>query len=195
VRLTEFTILKNPKKQDPFHMAQKKDQDSSTDDGVTVDQQGASGVAYRVVSQFISDMSFENPHGVKSLLPDPENAPEVRLSVNLKHRHAGHGQYEVLLLVTAQTVRGEDTLFIAELVYGAAIKLVTEVEQEELNHILLCEIPRYLYPFAREIIADVTRRGGFPPLFLAPIDFDHMFENRKDQMPPIGEEEKETAEA
>lgn len=167
------------------------------DKGMQVDEKGASNLPYRVVSQFISDLSFENPHGMRSLMPDPEHAPEVRLSVNLKHRRAGTGQFEVLLIVSAQTVRNEETLFIAELVYGAAVKLVSEVGEEELATILQREVPRYLYPFAREIIADVTRRGGFPPLFLAPIDFDHMFANRKQQAESgsTGQDEKAAAEA
>lgn len=168
------------------------------DNGVPVDDKGAAGLPYRIASQFISDLSFENPHGMRSLMPDQENPPEVKLGVNLKHRRAGKGQFEVLLLINAQTVRNDETLFIAELVYGGAVKFIQQVDKDRINEVLLREVPRYLYPFAREILADVTRRAGFPPLFLAPIDFDQMFENRKQQMPPVdGAEaaEPEAAEA
>ena len=76
-------------------------------------------------------------------------------------------------------------VFIVELTYGAVISL-TNVPDEAIQPILLIEGVRLLFPFARNIVADVTRDGGFPPLFLQPIDFMELYQN---QHAPDGDSE------
>ncbi|MFN8891088.1 MAG: protein-export chaperone SecB, partial [Alphaproteobacteria bacterium] len=75
---------------------------------------------------------------------------------------------------------GETTAFIAELVY-CGIFTVNGIAPEMLEPVLLVECPRLLFPFARNILADVTRDGGFPPVLLAPIDFVALWQNRRAQ--------------
>ena len=97
--------------------AKKKDKDQTE---TAEELQPASGVTpkaspkmpFRLVSQYIADLSFENPMGMESLKADPENPPEVRLNVNLKNRQVQPGQFEVLLIVNAKTERQGKTLFI-----------------------------------------------------------------------------------
>lgn len=125
--------------------------------------------AITILAQYIKDLSFENPRAPMSLLqPQP---PQLSLNVEVKAAPAGDGRYEVVLTIhaAAQNSAGEG-LFVVELSY-AAVMTLSDVSPEETQLALLVETPRLLFPFARAVIADATRDGGFPPVFLQPIDF------------------------
>ena len=91
-----------------------------------------------------------------------------------------------MLTLTAQAGEGKDVLFNTELVYGGVFR-IQNIPQEHMLPILFIECPRLLFPFARQIIADATRNGGFPPLMIDPIDFAQMFQQR------MAEEQAKTA--
>ena len=91
-------------------------------------------------------------------------------------------QYEVVLAIRAEAkeaVDGGETVFVAELAYGGLFNL--NVPDESVEPVLLVECPRILFPFARNIMADVTRDGGFPPVMLQPIDFLALWQSRRQQ--------------
>ncbi len=121
-----------------------------------------------IISQFTKDLSFENVAAQKQL--NAQAKPDIQVGVNLDAKNRGENRYEVALKITATAKSGEDTLFMVELDY-AGIFQVVNVPQEQLHPFLLIECPRQLFPFARRIIADVTRDGGFPPLMLDMVDF------------------------
>ncbi len=125
------------------------------------------GPALRVLSQYVKDLSFENPgHApVKS-------QPNIDLGIDVGAApHAdGNGIYEVSLKLSAKAQAEETVLFITELDYAGLFQL-EGIEQENLEPMLLVECPRLLFPFARRIIAEITREGGFPPLLIDPVDF------------------------
>jgi preprotein translocase subunit SecB len=122
-----------------------------------------------LVAQYARDMSFEN---VAAMKPEAQQQgrPDIKVAVNLDANPRGENRYEVILKLTAKATHGEATAFIAELDY-AGVFTVTGVPETHLRPFLLIECPRILFPFARRILSDVTRDGGYPPLMLDLIDF------------------------
>ena len=120
----------------------------------------------QMVSQYVRDLSFENP-GIGRQVKNPR----VELSVDLQaNRGTDPTQYEVVLKLRATATDEAVTMFIVELAYAAFVVL-KDVPEDYLQQILMIEIPRQIFPFARRIVADVTRDGGLVPLMLEPIDF------------------------
>lgn len=125
-----------------------------------------------VNAQYIKDLSFENPRAPHSLRQQTAQ-PAVDINVDVKAQGLGQDTFEVLLTVNASAKVQNEALFLVELTYGAVIT-VRNVPQEMLSPIVLVETPRLMFPFARNIIADTTRDGGFPPLMINPIDFSEL---------------------
>lgn len=143
------------------------------------DDQGQPG--FRILAQFARDLSFENPHAPESLRADGQGLqPQIEIGVEMNARGRPDGLYEVDLKLTAQAKRGEQTAFHVELLYGGLFQ-ITGVPETELEAVLMIECPRYLFPFARRLISDVTGEGGFPPFQLDPIDFAGVYAARKAQ--------------
>lgn len=139
----------------------------------------------RILAQFIRDLSFENPRA-PDLLRAGTEPPQIELGVELGAQAREGGVFQVDLKMTAKARRAADTVFQVEIVY-AGIFQVVGVEQEDLEQVLMIECPRYLFPFARRMISDLTAEGGFPPLQLEPIDFAQIYLARKAQAPqPVG---------
>lgn len=120
-------------------------------------------------AQYIKDLSFENPRAPHSL-GQQQAQPSVEIKVDVKAQSLGAENYEVVLTINASAKVQEDALFIVELIYGAIVT-VRNVPQELLSAAVLVETPRLMFPFARNIVAETTRDGGFPPLMINPIDF------------------------
>jgi preprotein translocase subunit SecB len=126
----------------------------------------------RVLAQFTRDLSFENPLAPDSLRAGAQ--PAIDLGVEMNARGRQDGLYEVDLKLSATAARDDKVVFQVELLYGGLFE-VTGVPQEHIEPVLLIECPRYLFPFARRIIADATAEGGFPPFMLEPIDFGAVY--------------------
>lgn len=134
----------------------------------------------QIHAQYVKDLSFENPRAPMSLQPQPE-APRIEVNVDVQAaKVADDNVYEVVLKVTASGKSGDAQLFLAELTYGGLFSL-QGVPEDSLHPVLLIECPRILFPFARSIIADMTRDGGFPPLLIQPVDFAGMYRNSASQ--------------
>jgi len=127
--------------------------------------------------QYVKDLSFENPGSPESLTKSQES-PDIQINVEVQARPLGDDNYEVLLHITANSKSGKTTLFILELTYGAICKIIG-VSEESLEPVLLVECPRLIFPFARRILSDATKDGGFPPLMLNPIDFMSLYKQQK----------------
>ncbi len=127
-----------------------------------------------VNAQYIKDFSFENPNAPQSLIPGTK-APDVDVNLNVEARKIQDKTFEVLLAVRAEAKTGEAVNFIVELSY-AGIFTLNEIPEEHVQPILMIEGPRLLFPFARELVANITRSGGFPPLLINPIDFAAMYQ-------------------
>ncbi len=138
--------------------------------------------------QYTRDLSFEVP-GAPEIFINLREQPRVDLALDVQARpvQGGGNVYEVSLQIRADAKVGETPCFIAELAYCGVFTV--NVPQEHLEPVLLVECPRLLFPFARNILADVTRDGGFPPVMLAPIDFVALWQSRRQQagQPPAGQ--------
>ncbi|HTZ79717.1 MAG TPA: protein-export chaperone SecB [Stellaceae bacterium] len=128
-------------------------------------------------AQYVKDLSFESPRSPHSLLSQ-QQAPEVSLNVDVKARGLGPEVYEVMLTINATAKHGAETAFLVELTYGA-VATVQNTPQDVLPFLLFVETPRIMFPFARAILSEATRDGGFPPLMINPIDFLELM--RRDQ--------------
>jgi len=150
----------------------------AADDGVTTHPLEPQGAGIRILAQYLRDFSFENPRAPDSLRA--ETPPKVDLDVELMARTRPDGLYEVDLKLNVSAVRNEETIFHVEALYGGLFQ-IDGVPPGELEAVLLIECPRYLFPFARRMIGDMTGEGGFPPFRIDPIDFAGIYMARKAQ--------------
>jgi preprotein translocase subunit SecB len=130
----------------------------------------------RILAQFIRDLSFENPRAPESLRGSSEG-PQMELGVELNGRMRADGLYEVDLKISAAARSENDPVFQVEILYGGLFQ-IDGVPEADIEPVLLIECPRFLFPFVRRIIADITVDGGFPPLLLEPMDFGGIYAAR-----------------
>ncbi|MBX3531472.1 MAG: protein-export chaperone SecB [Rhizobiaceae bacterium] len=134
------------------------------------------GPTLNILAQYVKDFSFENP-GAPASLRGRDKAPGININVNCNANPVADKEYDVTLTLSAKASYDKEVLFNVELVYGGVFR-VDGFPQEHMLPILFIECPRLLFPFARQIIAEATRNGGFPPLLIDPIDFASMFQQR-----------------
>lgn len=123
--------------------------------------QGAPEAGIRILAQFVRDLSFENPRAPE-VLRSGAPQPQIDMGVEMNARGRDDGLFEVDLKLSARAVREDGPVFVVELVYGGLFA-IDGVPADSLEPVLLIECPRFLFPFARRIIADVTADGSFPP--------------------------------
>ncbi len=131
-----------------------------------------------VLAQYIKDLSFENPSAPQSMA-NREGGPAININVNVNANPMSETDYDVRLSlnVEAKDEGSDAVVFNVELEYGGVFR-IQHFPQEHMLPLLFIECPRLLFPFARQIVADATRNGGFPPLLIDPIDFNAMFMQR-----------------
>jgi preprotein translocase subunit SecB len=135
-----------------------------------------------VNAQYVKDLSFENPRAPQSLIQQSAQ-PSVDINVDVKAQNLGPEVFEVILTINV-TARVEDQpVFLVELAYGTVVT-VRNAPQEMLAPMILIETPRIVFPFARAIIANATRDGGFPPLLINPIDFAELLRRQQSEALP-----------
>jgi preprotein translocase subunit SecB len=140
-------------------------------------QPGQGGI--RILAQYVRDLSFESPHAPESLRGGSAQ-PQIDLSVELNVRGRDDGFYEVEIKLTARAVRESETVFHIEVAYAGLFE-VMGVAPADMEPVLMIECPRYLFPFVRRLIADLSAEGGFPPFMLEPIDFAGIYATRRAQ--------------
>lgn len=133
----------------------------------------------KILGQYLKDFSFENPNAPGSLGPQ-QRQPDISISVNVNARNLGPNDFEVELQLDAKATNEGKVVFAADLLYAGIFRL-ENFPQNLLHAAVLIECPRMLFPFARQIMAEATRNGGFPPLMLDPIDFAGMYQQRMRQ--------------
>ncbi len=147
--------------------AQKSDDNPNTDRRILVH------------AQYIKDLSFENPNAPRVLI-EGSTQPDVEITVNVGAQLINDDKYEVTLNLAAKASSKETTLFLVDLTYAG---LVTPegAHTDEINPLIMIEAPRLLFPFARAIISDATRDGGFMPLNIQPVDFVAVYQHNLTQ--------------
>lgn len=129
-----------------------------------------------VLAQYVKDLSFENP-GAPQTLRARSAAPNIAIGVNVQAGQVVNGEAEVSLSLDVRASENDTVIFAIELVYAGMFRLVN-IPQESMGPLLMIECPRLLFPFARQIVSDASRNGGFPPLMIDPIDFVSLFRQR-----------------
>lgn len=140
-------------------------------------QTAQNGVQLTVNGQYVKDLSFEVPNAPAIYSELSKATPEIPIGIDIEAKQVAEHAYEVVLKINIEAKVNGKSAFIAELSY-AGIFTVQGVPAEHMQPMLLIECPRLLFPFARNIIADMTRDGGFPPLMMQPIDFVALYRQR-----------------
>ncbi|KRA95741.1 preprotein translocase subunit SecB [Devosia sp. Root685] len=122
-----------------------------------------------LVGQYVRDLSFENPGAPGSIMAGGGN-PAFNVSISVGVKKQADDLYAVELNLKAKANREETLLFNVELVYGGVFRLKS-IPEAQLSGLLMVECPRLIFPFARQVLANVTQQGGFPPLMMEPVDF------------------------
>jgi preprotein translocase subunit SecB len=142
--------------------------------------------AINVLAQYAKDLSFENPNAPRSLAPRT-TSPQIEINVNVNARKVGDTDFEVELQIQGAAKDGETQLFAVELAYGGVFRVVN-IPEEQIHPVVMIECPRLLFPFARQIVADSVRNGGFPPLMLDPVDFAALYRARAEEAQATGQQ-------
>lgn len=131
-------------------------------------------------AQYVKDISFENPNAPQSFTSG-KSAPSMEMNIDMDaqeyNREKSDDTYEVILTLTAKASNENHVLFIAQVEYAALVSL-KGVPKDAHHPLLLIEVPATLFPFARQILSDLTQNGGYPPLLLNPVDFRSMYVQR-----------------
>lgn len=132
-----------------------------------------------IQTQYTKDLSFENPRAPLAL-DQNQQRPEIAVRVDVRAQPIQDTRYEVVIQLNIDAKAGEEAVFVLELSYAGVFQLLN-IPKDSLQPLLLVECPRLLFPFARRIVADATRDGGFPPLMIDPIDFVALYRRRQEQ--------------
>ena len=129
-----------------------------------------------VLAQYVKDLSFENPGAPGSLRGRTGN-PNIAITIDVRPGPITNEEAEVELRLDAKATTNDEVIFAIELVYAGLFRL-NNIPADAVQPVLRIECPRLLFPFARQILADASRNGGFPPLLIDPIDFVGLYRQR-----------------
>ncbi len=153
--------------------------------GMTALSNGDDGTpSVNVLTQYVKDLSFENPNAPAVF--QIAGQPKLDVQFNIGATQVGDGVNEVVLKIEARAEIEGQVMYLVDLSYAGLFGL-RNVPDEHLQPFLLGEAPRILFPFARRVLADAVRDGGFPPLMLEPIDFAQLYLSQSADQGGIGE--------
>lgn len=128
--------------------------------------------AVGVISQYVKDLSFENPNAPAVF--QWEGQPQIDVNFNIGNEQVGEDVFEVSVKINVVAKTEDKVAFQVELLYAGLLG-IRNIPEDQMAPILLAQGPAMLFPFARRVLADAVRDGGFPPLMLDPIDFGALF--------------------
>ena len=133
---------------------------------------------FSIEKLYVKDLSLEVPNGPQIFLE--REAPEIELQLQTNGSGLGDGMYETVLTVTVTAKLGEKAFFLVE-VSQAGIFQIRNVPDADIEPIIGVACPNILFPYAREAVSDAVSRAGFPPVILAPVNFEAMYQQRLQQ--------------
>lgn len=125
-----------------------------------------------LITQYVKDLSFENPNA--PAVYQWQDQPEIDVQFNIASDKPAEDIYEVALKVEVKAKSSQGVAFAADITY-AGLFGIRNVPDDQIHPFLFAEAPRLLFPFARRVVADAIRDGGFQPLLLDPIDFNGLY--------------------
>ena len=144
------------------------------------DGNGGAAPQLEALAQYVKDLSFENPNAPRSLGPQ-ETPPNISIQVNVNAKPLAEGEFEIELILEGKAGEGEGLLFSFELNFAGVFRLAN-IPENHVHQVLMIECPRLMFPFARAVLANAVRDGGFPPFLLQPIDFAQLYQARMAEM-------------
>ena len=153
-------------------MAENQDQASETEG-----QGQEGGFPLQVVTQYLKDLSFENPNGAE-VLTSLKEVPTGTIRVDVRVEPKTPPDVEVTLFLSVEAKTADKVVYMVETEY-AGIFRIGRVPQEHMLPLIMIEAPRLLFPFSRQLIASAVQAGGFPPLFINPVDFVALYRERQ----------------
>ncbi len=127
---------------------------------------------------YVKDLSLEVPNAPQIFLQ--RDQPEIQVQLHTEGTGIDEGIFQCLLTVTVTAKLGEKTMFLVEAAQGGIFQ-IRNVPQQDLDPILSIACPNILFPYARETISDTINRAGFPPVLLAPVNFEVLYQQRLEQ--------------
>jgi preprotein translocase subunit SecB len=134
--------------------------------------------AFSIEKIYVKDLSLEIPHAPDVFLAGEQ--PQVDVQLHNEGSAVGDGLYQVVLTITVTAKAGEKTMFLVE-VAQAGIFQIRNVPQADLDPLLSTACPNIIFPYARETMSDIINRAGFPPVYLAPVNFEAIYLQRVQQ--------------
>lgn len=134
--------------------------------------------SFQIEKLYVKDLSLEIPGAPQVFLE--AQTPQLDIQVGTASARFAEGLYEVVITVTVTAKAGEKTLFLAEAAQAGIFSL-RNVPDADLEPLLSVACPTILYPYAREAVSDAVTRGGFPPVLLAPVSFEAIYAQRRQQ--------------
>ena len=136
---------------------------------------------------YVKDSSFESPSSPESFV-FKKWEPKIDLNLNNSNKSLDNDRYEVVLRITLTATHQDATAFLAE-VHQAGMFSISGFDDSELQYLLGGQCMNILFPYAREVISDLTVRGGFPPVVLSPVNFDALYQQHLEAQSKKGEGE------
>ena len=137
---------------------------------------------FSIVAQGIRDLSFETQIGFGTNISEQ---PEINININANGKKIDDETYEVMLMINVEAKQEDKPLFLIDLQYVGLCQ-IENVPDEMLAGLLMIQTPTLLFPYARQILSDVTSNAGFPPLFLQPVDFAALYHNQQANVGVVG---------
>ncbi len=128
---------------------------------------------FSIQKLYIKDVSFESPD-TPSVFAFDSWEPQIELNLNNASKQVTEGVYEVIMSITATVKNNDKTAFLVE-VQQAGLFNISGFNEQDTRYILGAQCMNILFPYAREVVSDLTNRGGFPPLLLNPVNFDALY--------------------
>ena len=140
----------------------------------------ADGASLNALAQYAKDISFENPNAPRSLTPQ-QTGPQISIQVNVNAKQLADTDFEVDLSLEGNAKIADEVLFAFDLTYAGVFR-IRNIPADQLHPVVMIECPRLLFPFARQIVAEAVRNGGFPPLYIDPIDFVGLYNQKRAEL-------------
>lgn len=164
-------------------MATKKTDDTGADTNAAAAAEATATQAapsVKMMAHFTRDLSFENVGARESVGASAEQ-PQISVNVGMDAQNMGESRYQIVMKINGTAKVGDQTRFLVELEYGGIFQ-IEGAQEAHVHPILFIECPRQLLPFARRVVADVTRDGGYPPLMLDNVDFAGLYRQKIEQL-------------
>ncbi len=151
-----------------------------TDEQATSEAAGSGDQRFQIHKVYLKDVSFESPAAPGIFSADADLQPQIGFQINTETQRVGEDVFEVTLSATVSGEQDERTIFLVE-VKQAGLFEIAGFSEGDRARLLGAQCPSVLFPFAREVIADLVQKGALPQLVLQPINFDAVYEQQRQQ--------------